>query len=165
MSLFDPDPEIVEADLSRLDHQRDVVALTDAYARDPMGNDAPLSPEVLACLVSGLRGHPTTLIFLAYSGGAAVGIATCFLGFSTFRGRPLVNVHDLAVLPGHRGGGIGRRLLETVERKARALGCCKVTLEVLEGNASARHLYARAGFSQAKYVETSGGALFYTKPL
>ena len=165
MRLFNPEPEIVEADLSRLDHQRDVVALTDAYARDPMGNGAPLSPEVIARLISGLRGHPTTLILLAYSGGEAVGIATCFLGFSTFQGRPLVNVHDLAVLPEHRGGGIARRLLEAVERKARALGCCKVTLEVLENNAAARRLYARVGFSQATYVETSGGALFYTKPL
>jgi GNAT superfamily N-acetyltransferase len=163
--LFDPDPEIVEADLSRLDHQRDVVALTDAYARDPMGNGAPLPQEVIERLIPGLRGHPTTLILLAYSGPEAVGIATCFLGFSTFRGRPLVNVHDLAVLPGHRGGGIGRRLLEAVERKARALGCCKVTLEVLENNAVARRLYAGAGFSQATYVETSGGALFYTKQL
>jgi ribosomal protein S18 acetylase RimI-like enzyme len=163
--LFDQQLEIVEADLSRLDHQRDVVALTDAYARDPMGNGAPLSPEVIARLISGLLGHPTTLVLLAYSGGEAVGIATCFLGFSTFQGRPLVNVHDLAVLPEHRGSGVGRQLLEAVERKARALGCCKVTLEVLENNAAARRLYARVGFSQATYVETSGGALFYTKLL
>jgi GNAT superfamily N-acetyltransferase len=165
VSLSDSGPEIVEADLSRLDHQRDVIALTDAYARDPMGDGAPLTPEVRARLVPGLRGHPTTLIFLAYSGGEAAGIATCFLGFSTFRGRPLVNVHDLAVLPRHRGGGIGRRLLEAVERKALALGCCKVTLEVLEKNTTARRLYGRVGFSQATYVESSGGALFYTKPL
>ena len=130
-----------------------------------MGDGAPLSAKVRARLVSGLRGHPTTLIFLAYSGGEAVGIATCFLGFSTFRGRPLLNVHDLAVLPTHRGCGIARRLLEAVERKARALDCCKVTLEVLENNATARRLYARVGFSQATYLELSGGALFYTKRL
>jgi ribosomal protein S18 acetylase RimI-like enzyme len=156
---------IVDADLARDDHQRAVVALTDAYARDPMGNGAPLAPEVLARLIQGLRAHPTTLVFLAYVGEQAIGIATCFLGFSTFHARPLVNVHDLAVLPAHRGTGVGRRLLDAVDRKARALGCCKVTLEVQENNTPARRLYTGAGFAQQVYLEAPGGALFYAKPL
>ena len=157
--------DVVEADLSVTNHQRDVAALTDAYARDPMGNGAALPPEVLDRLIPALRAHPTTLVFLAYDGAEAIGIATCFLGFSTFHARPLVNVHDLAVLPAHRGQGVARRLLDAVERKARALGCCKLTLEVLENNAPARHLYTSAGFAQATYVEAAGGALFYAKPL
>jgi hypothetical protein len=36
---------------------------------------------------------PNARVFLAYLGGEAVGLATCFIGFSTFHGRPLVNVH------------------------------------------------------------------------
>ena len=56
--------EIVEADLARSDHQQAVVELVDAYARDPMGNGAPLAAEVRAALIPGLRRHPTTLIFL-----------------------------------------------------------------------------------------------------
>jgi GNAT superfamily N-acetyltransferase len=157
--------EIVEADLSRAEHARDVVAMTQAYARDPMGNGAPLADEVLERLIAGLRSTSTTLVFLAYAGGGAVGIATCFRGFSTFHARPLVNVHDLAVLPEQRGRGIATALLATVERKARSLGCCKVTLEVQENNSRARRLYARAGFAQATYVESVGGALFYVKGL
>jgi GNAT superfamily N-acetyltransferase len=157
--------EIVEADLGRGEHQRDVLALTAAYALDPMGNGAPLPPEVLGRLIDGLRAHPTTLIFLAYLGDEAVGIATCFRGFSTFHARPLVNVHDLAVLPTHRGRRIGRRVLEAVERKAQALGCCKVTLEVQEHNRRARRVYELAGYAQAVYGETAGGVLFYAKPL
>jgi len=69
--------DVVEADLSVTNHQRDVAALTDAYARDPMGNGAPLAPEVLDRLIPALRAHPTTLVFLAYDGAEAVGIATC----------------------------------------------------------------------------------------
>ncbi len=65
---------IVEADLAKPEHQRDVVAMTDAYALDVMG-------------------------------------------------------------------------------------------KVQENNRHARRVYEAAGFAQAVYGETAGGALFYTKPL
>jgi GNAT superfamily N-acetyltransferase len=157
--------DIVEADLTRAEHQDAVLTMIDAYARDPMGNGAPLPAAVKQALIPGLREHPTTLIFLAFSGDRAVGIAVCFLGFSTFKARPLVNIHDLAVLPGLRGGGVGQRLLAAVEEKARTLGCCKVTLEVLENNHRAMKVYAATGFAQATYTDEGGGALFYAKML
>jgi GNAT superfamily N-acetyltransferase len=156
---------IVQADLDRAEHQRAVLELTDAYARDPMGSGQPLPAEVREALVAGLRRHPTTLVLLAWAEGRAVGMATCFLGFSTFYARPLTNIHDLMVLPGQRGRGVGRDLLQAVEAKARALGCCKLTLEVFENNHRARQLYAAAGFAQASYTSEAGGALFLAKPL
>ncbi len=157
--------EIVEVDLNRKDHQKAVIDLIDAYAMDPMGNGGPLSGDVKNALIPGLKKHPTTLIFLGMINGEAVGIAVCFIGFSTFAARPLINVHDLAVLPAHRGNGVGRQLLAGVERKARDLGCCKVTLEVLENNRRALKLYAAAGFARATYAVEAGGALFYAKML
>jgi len=42
-----PRIEVVEADLARVEDQRAIVALLDAYARDPMGNGAPLAEDVL----------------------------------------------------------------------------------------------------------------------
>ena len=137
--------EIVEADLDRDDHQRSVLNLIDAYARDPMGNGEPLPSRVKNELIPGLRNHPTTLIFLAWCDGRAVGIAVCFIGFSTFAARPLINIHDLAVLPEGRGNGVGRKLLAAVERKAREMNCCKVTLEVLENNRRAFESLCRGG--------------------
>ncbi|MEX2186678.1 MAG: GNAT family N-acetyltransferase [Pirellulales bacterium] len=163
--MNDIEIEIVEADLSRADHRRDVLAMIDAYARDPMGNDGPLSDDVYARLIDGLRDHPTTLVFLAYAGEEAVGVATCFVGFSTFYARPLVNVHDLSVVPAFRGRGVGRVLLAAVEAKARRLDCCKVTLEVLADNARARAIYERVGFAPAVYGGNTGGTLFYAKVL
>jgi GNAT superfamily N-acetyltransferase len=157
--------EIVEADLNRPEHQHAVLELTDAYARDPMGNGKPLSADVRRALIPGLRQHPTTVILLAYRRSNAIGIANCFIGFSTFAARPLINISDLAVLPDHREQGIGRLLLEAVERKAREIGCCKLTIEVQENNHRARHVYEAIGFSQAVYVEAAGGALFLSKPL
>ncbi len=157
--------EIAEADLNLPEHQRDVLALTAAYALDAMGNRGPLPPEVLDRLIPGLQNHPTTVIFLAYERDKAVGIATCFRGFSTFFAQPLLNLHDLAVLPEQRGRGVGQKLLAAVEQKARQLGCCKLTLEVHENNARARHVYQRAGFAHAVYGDAPGGSLFYTKLL
>src|SRR2546422_1447820 len=139
--------EIVEADLNRAEHQNDVLALTAAYALDPMGNGGPLSTESLERLIPGLKSHPTTLIFLAYVEGKAVGIAVCFFGFSTFRARPLLNIHDLAVVPEYRGTGIGRALLAAAEARAQQRGCCKLTLEVQDDNRRARALYERFGFT------------------
>lgn len=156
---------IVEANLSQPDHQRDVVAMTAAYAMDIMGNNEPLPPDVLERLIPGLISFPTTIIFLAYDQDEAVGIATCFLGFSTFAAQPLINIHDLAVVSAYRGQGISRKLMQAVETKAHELGCAKITLEVLENNHRARHIYETAGFHQGSLGENKSGMLFYTKPL
>ena len=118
---------------------------------------------MLERLIPGLRSLPTTLILLAYLNDQAVGIATCFVGFSTFLAKPLINIHDLAVLPEFRGHGIGRELLAAVDRKAIELGCGRVTLEVQENNTRARRIYKVAGFKHAMHVRSSGGALFYSK--
>jgi ribosomal protein S18 acetylase RimI-like enzyme len=114
-----------------------------------MGGGAGLAADVRARLGAELRervARGTAVVLVAEQGGEAVGVAIGFLGYSTFRARPLLNLHDLAVLPAARGAGVGRALLAAVAARARALGCCKVTLEVREDNAPARRLYARAGF-------------------
>jgi len=103
-------------------------------------------------------------VLLAVSEGRPVGVAVCFLGFSTFQARPLLNIHDLAVLPEWRGKGIGRALLAHVEDRARRRGCCKLTLEVLDDNARARGLYESLGFSDF-VVGDSAPTLFLTKAL
>jgi ribosomal protein S18 acetylase RimI-like enzyme len=77
----------------------------------------------------------------------------------------LVNISDYYVPQAERGRGIGRRLMETIEGRARELGCCKLTLEVQENNRRARRLYAAAGFAQAVYVAEAGGSLYLAKPL
>ena len=161
----DAGPDVVEADLSLPGHAAAVLAMLDAYSADPMGDGHPLSAEARANVIEGLRAHPTTLVFLAFQAGAAVGVATCFRGFSTFAAKPLINLHDFYVVPPLRGRGVSRALMAAVERKARETGCCKLTLEVLENNVRARRLYEACGFSQAQYAAAAGGALFLWKPL
>jgi ribosomal protein S18 acetylase RimI-like enzyme len=153
------------ADLDNPAHQSAVLTLIDAYSQDPMGDGRPLTTEVRERLIPGLRQHPTTLTVLAFDGALPVGVAVCFLGFSTFSARPLVNLHDVAVLPSHRGLGVGRGLLEAVEARARELGCCKLTLEVLDKNEKALRTYCAAGFKRYALQPGAGEAIFLTKPL
>jgi len=151
-----------------LDDPRDrdaVLEMTRDYARDPMGDARDLSAASQGRLIAGLRGHPTTLVFLAWDDTRPVGIATCFLGFSTFEARPLVNVHDLHVVRAYRRRGIGRLLLEAVEARARELGCCRLTLEVQERNRVALGLYERFGFVGGQYAPEAGAVLFRVKKL
>ncbi len=165
MQTTKPSVEVIEADLENSSHQEAILQLLDAYSRDPMGDGRPLSSRVKEELIPGLQEHPTTIIFLAYAGETPVGIGVCFKGFSTFAARPLINIHDFAVLPGNRGLGIGRKMLAAIEEKAVRLGCCKLTLETQENNLRARQVYEAAGFAQAVYQAEAGGSLFYSKPL
>jgi ribosomal protein S18 acetylase RimI-like enzyme len=56
-------------------------------------------------------------------------------------------------------------LLEAVEGKARELGCCKLTLEVMDNNDHALRAYEAAGFSHYSLQEDAGTAIFLTEPL
>ena len=75
----------------------------------------------------------------------------------------LAKSHDVIVLPSCRGNGIVGRMLEQVEELARERGCCKLTLEVLEGNEAARQAYRKAGFTDYMLLPETGRATFQHK--
>ncbi len=127
-----------------------MVELLDHYARDPMGGGEALAADVLDALPARLRELNSYHGALAWHDGRAVGLINCFTGFSTFKARPLLNVHDIVTHTDWRGYGIGAALLEWAAVRGRELGCCKLTLEVLSNNHVARRCYQRAGF--APYV-------------
>lgn len=157
---------ICQADYANPSHAAALLSLLDAYARDPMGGGEGLSAFAKANLVAELRRLPQAFSVLAFEGSGdarPLGLANCMLGFSTFACKPLVNVHDLVVLPGYRGRRIGERMLEHVEVLAHAQGACKITLEVLSGNASAMRLYARTGFAPYQLDQAAGDARFMQK--
>lgn len=69
----------------------------------------------------------------------------------------------IAVDPAARRRGVGRDLLARFEAEARARGAAEAFLEVAEGNAAARALYAGAGYAVAGlrpryYRDGAGGA-------
>jgi ribosomal protein S18 acetylase RimI-like enzyme len=155
-------PKIAVRD-ARLDEELEVEMLfeiLDAYARGPGGQSAPLSMRARDNLGPGLRGNPNAFVLFGVLGERVVGAAVCVWSYSTFSGRPTVNLHDFAVLPEARGSGIGSALLEELEHRARARGCSKITLEVHHSNEGAKRLYTRFGFEG-----WTPPTLFIAKPL
>ena len=142
------------ADLDDAGNQAAIISLLDMYCRDEFGASRPLPEFSRQNLIAGLKRHGGAKVFLAYDGDEPVGLALCFLGFSSFQAKPLLNVHDIAVSPPFRGRGVGRGLLEAAAAEARRLGCCKLTLEVRADNYRAKELYQRVGFRPSEPVET-----------
>ena len=159
------DVTILDADLSRAEHQHALVTMLDAYMRDPMEGGQPPLEHVKRELVPGLRAHPACYVFLAYRDSSPVGFTICFLGFSTFLARPLINIHDIFVDSSVRGMGIGAMLLERIEAEARKLNCCGITLEVREDNRVARGLYRKVGFDRVVVGAERVPMEFWRKPL
>ena len=158
-----PRLHVCRADYSNPIHADALVRLLDAYAQDPAGGGEALSAFAKANLVAELAARPQAFSVLAFAGDLAVGLVNCIEGFSTFACRPLVNIHDVAVLPGHRGQRVAEQMLTLSEEIARERGACKLTLEVLAGNASAVRLYERIGFAGYQLDPAMGKAQFFQK--
>ncbi len=157
---------ICRADYGNALHAKALVGLLDAYALDPMGGGEPLSAFARTNLVSALAARPQAFSVLAFSGAGCelpIGLVNCLEGFSTFACRPLVNVHDVAVLPDYRGQRVAENMMALVEEIARERGACKLTLEVLQGNAGAIKLYQRVGFANYQLDPAMGQAQFLQK--
>ena len=150
-------------DLRQSAHRDALIKLLDAYAQDPMGGGEPLAAEVKARLCDDMAARPTVASFIAWLDQAPVGLVNCVEGFSTFKSQPLMNIHDLVVLPGHRGMGIGQALMQAAQTHAQARGCCKLTLEVLTGNERALRSYEQFGFEPYTLDPAAGQASFMQK--
>lgn len=151
------------ADYANPAHAAALVMLLDAYASDPAGGGQGLSDFAKANLVPGLAARPQAYSVLAFDGAQPVGLVNCIEGFSTFACKPLVNVHDVALLASHRGRGIAEQMLAEAEVVARERGAVKLTLEVLSGNRSAIRLYERIGFAGYQLDPAMGSAQFLQK--
>ncbi len=163
MPLIASDLRVCRADYASPSHAAAIVQLLDAYAQDPMGGGHALSDFAKANLVASLAQRPQAYSVLAFDGDTAIGLVNCIEGFSTFACKPLVNVHDVAVLASHRGQGVAEKMLALAESMARERGACKLTLEVLEGNRGAVNLYRRIGFANYELDPAMGHAQFMQK--
>jgi len=157
--------QIVNADFSNARHASAIVELLNGYATDPMGGGQQLTDFVKNNLIAAISKRNDIHVVLAFVDDEPAGVAICIEGFSTFACQPLLNIHDLAVAEKFRGQGISKKLIGQVEQVALGLGCCKMTLEVLEGNHLAQGLYKSSGFAGYELDPKMGKALLWQKKL
>ena len=146
-------------------HDKDMLFLLDHYAKDPMGGGKPLTENVKENLAKALSQLPHAFAVIAYADAKPAGLITCFEGFSTFACKTLISIHDIIVHASFRGHGISQKLLEAVQDIAQEKGCCKMTLEVLEGNEVAKNAYIKFGFEGYELNPQMGKAEFWEKTL
>ncbi len=147
-------------DFENPEHLKALAELTNHYMTDPMGDAEPLNKLKQLRLIDGLANHPTAEVLFAITDSKAVGLATCFVNFSTFKVKPYLYIHDIVVLNEYRQNGIGKALMQKLIEVSEERNYCKITLEVREDNTLAQSLYKSKGFE-----ECEPRMLFWTKQL
>ena len=156
---------ILVADYANPQHAEDIVYLLNQYALHPMGGGKPLDSAVVQNLVSELAKRSYAFSVLCYVNEAPAGLGNCMESFSSFKCKPIVNIHDLYVDGKYRGLGLSHALMDKVEQIAREKRSGKITLEVLEGNQVAQASYRKFGFAGYELDPEMGRAMFWEKQL
>lgn len=92
--------------------------------------------------------EPNILILVAEQDGELLGYTYAGIegiDYMSLRG-PAGVLYDIVVSPAHRGGGVGRKLLDATVLAIKARGVSQVVLSTAERNESAQRLFAHAGF-------------------
>lgn len=147
--------------MTRPDHE--LAALHEACFTMPR----PWSAQEIGALLA----EPSCFLLTEPAGGSAGGAMQGFLIGREAGGE--AELLTLAVAPGARRSGTGRRLTESFLRRAAERGAETAFLEVAASNAPAIALYLAAGFRRAGlrrgYYRSAGGqredALVLSKPL
>jgi GNAT superfamily N-acetyltransferase len=85
-------------------------------------------------------------LFALRIGGEVAGMANALITVSTAEGGRVLLLEDVIVRREHRGGGLGRRLVEHVLAWAREQGMTRITLLADRDNRAALDFYRRLGF-------------------
>lgn len=89
------------------------------------------------------------LFLVGEEDGVIVAAAMC--GYEGHRG----SVNYLGVLPAHRGKGLGRAMMEHIEKLLLEMGCPKINLMVRTGNEEVLAFYRSLGYAQDEAVPLS----------
>lgn len=92
-------------------------------------------------------------VYFCVDGDAVIGIAICFKGFSTYKQRELLNIHDFYIRSNYQGQGVGKKFIEYIEDECKKNGLCRLTLEVYKDNLNAIKLYRKCGFIGSENTE------------
>ena len=101
-------------------------------------------------------GKPSVVVFVAEQDGEVIGYTYADVegyDYMALRG-PAGELHDIMVDPARRGGGVGRKLLDTTLAALKARGAPRVVLSTAAGNVAAQRLFASVGFRTTMHEMT-----------
>jgi ribosomal protein S18 acetylase RimI-like enzyme len=120
-------------------------------------------PDALAARVRKLLGDGDTTILVA--GEGPDGLAVLRFREAIWAEALECYLAELYVVPGRRGHGLGRALMEAAMETARAEGATHMDLGTGEDDAAARALYESLGFSDREGRPDGPLNLFYEREL
>jgi ribosomal protein S18 acetylase RimI-like enzyme len=120
--------------------------------------------------VEALAGHVRRLLeesemAVLLAGDGPDGLALLRFRPSVWTGEPEAHLQELYVVPGLRGRGIGRALLEATVEFARAAGAANLDLNTGETDTVARALYESMGFTNREGGPEGPPMLFYEREI
>ena len=95
----------------------------------------------------GFGNYPLYESWLTEVDRVPLGLATFFLYYSTFNGKPSLLLDNLFVQESARGLKIGEKLVTKISCRALELNCCRIEL-LVEKNNPARAFYEKFGFPE-----------------
>jgi GNAT superfamily N-acetyltransferase len=105
-------------------------------------NEVVANAETL--LQSGFQEHPLFVAWVAEKDGLIVGMALCYIRYSTWKG-PVLYLEDLIVTESFRGNGIGKALFEKCIAHAKHNNYRRMVWQVLDWNTPAIDFYKGYG--------------------
>src|SRR5829696_5235160 len=131
----------------------------------PYASDAE-TWAVRGALYAELLAKPGTVLLLATAGDEPIGyglahvmpVEVTWVADTWVTGPLIGEIESLAVLPEHRGRGLGSELLDRLEAELRAGGVTDLVIGALAGNVDAMRLYERRGYRPTwMYLSRFGG--------
>jgi ribosomal protein S18 acetylase RimI-like enzyme len=138
--------QLVKVDLNNEEHCFALLSLLSDYMQDEMGIGEAMPVELGPKIINGLKKHPGYLGFLVNVNNEYAGLANCNLVFSTWKAKPIINIHDFTVSSKFRKKGVGQFLMNSIINYAEEHGYCRINLEVRHDNIKAQNLYRKTGF-------------------
>lgn len=145
-----PEKKLIQVDLSKPIHCKQLLSLLNDYMEDEMGVSKPMPQELGPKIIEGLIQHSAYLGFFVCIDDQFAALANCNLNYSTWQAKFLINIHDFIVSPKFRKQGIGEFLLNEMDTYAKKRGYCKINLEVRNDNLKAQNLYKKVGYSNCE---------------
>jgi GNAT superfamily N-acetyltransferase len=130
--------------LVRRAHPEDAPAITDLYRTLVPGDDnIRVVPERLAAL----EADPNNQLLVIELSGRVCATALLTIALDVMYGdQPFGVIENVIVDPTRRGRGIGRALMQALEREARTARCTKLMLLSGASRADAHRFFARLGY-------------------